>query len=129
MHIRRIGSSAAIIAVTMGGAGLASAAEEGAAADLPRGLISEVVVTARKRGDERLQEIPTAITAFGEDTLKDMAVNDFTDFAYQVPGSRSTTPATARSAYIMRGGSRRSGAGRRVLRRGACNLRAELERR
>lgn len=72
MHIRRIGSSAVIIAVTMGGARLAPAAEAGgsaAATDLPRGLISEVVVTARKRGDERLQEIPTAISAFSEEKI------------------------------------------------------------
>jgi outer membrane receptor protein involved in Fe transport len=106
MHIRRIGSSAAIIAVTMGGAGLASAAEEGAsdaAADLRRGLITEVVVTARKRGDERLQEIPTAITAFGEDTLKDMGVNDFTDFAYQVPGLTFNDTGNGEKRYIMRG--------------------------
>ena len=110
MHIRRIGSSAAIIAVTqvvtMSGAGLAAAAEEGesdAAADLRRGLITEVVVTARKRGDERLQEIPTAITAFGEDTLKDMGVNDFTDFAYQVPGLTFNDTGNGEKRYIMRG--------------------------
>jgi hypothetical protein len=55
MRMRRIGSSAAIIAVaqavSMSCAGLAAAAEEGesdAAADLRRGLITEVVVTARR---------------------------------------------------------------------------------
>ena len=75
----------------------------GGAADLPRGLITEVVVTARKRGDERLQEIPTAITAFGEETLRDMGVNDFTDFAYQVPGLTFSDTGNGEKRYIMRG--------------------------
>src|SRR5688500_1640822 len=105
MRMRRIGSSAVIIAVSMGGAGLASAAEgeSDAAADLRRGLITEVVVTARKRGDERLQEIPTAITAFGEATLRDMGVKDFNDFAYQVPGLTFSDTGNGEKRYIMRG--------------------------
>lgn len=107
MHIRRIGSSAVIIAVTMGGARLAPAAEAGGASDgaaeLPRGLISEVVVTARKRGDERLQEIPTAISAFSEQTLRDMGVNEFADFAYQVPGLTFNDTGNGEKRYIMRG--------------------------
>ncbi|MGH8238592.1 MAG: TonB-dependent receptor plug domain-containing protein, partial [Steroidobacteraceae bacterium] len=107
MHIRRIGSSAVIIAVTMGGARLAPAADAtspaGGAADVPRGLITEVVVTARKRGDERLQEIPTAITAFGEQTLQDMGVNEFADFAYQVPGLTFNDTGNGEKRYIMRG--------------------------
>lgn len=106
MHIRRIGSSAVIIAVTMGGARLAPAAEAGgsaAATDLPRGLISEVVVTARKRGDERLQEIPTAISAFSEETLRNMGVNEFADFAYQVPGLTFNDTGNGEKRYILRG--------------------------
>ncbi|HKU16659.1 MAG TPA: TonB-dependent receptor [Steroidobacteraceae bacterium] len=109
MLSRRIGSSAAIIAVTMGGAVTlgtaqrASAAEEGAAAEGPRGLITEVVVTARKRGDERLQEIPTAISAFSEQALQDMGVNEFTDFAYQVPGLTFNDTGNGEKRYIMRG--------------------------
>ena len=104
MRMRRVGSSAVLIAVTMGGAQLAPAAEEGGeAADLPRGLISEVVVTARKRGDERLQEIPTAISAFGEQTLRDMGVNEFSDFAYQVPGLTFNDTGNGEKRYIMRG--------------------------
>jgi iron complex outermembrane receptor protein len=104
MRMRRVGSSAVLIAVTMGGAQLAPAAEEaGEAADLPRGLISEVVVTARKRGDERLQEIPTAISAFGEQTLRDMGVNEFSDFAYQVPGLTFNDTGNGEKRYIMRG--------------------------
>jgi iron complex outermembrane recepter protein len=106
MHIRRIGSSAVIIAVTMGAGRLAPAApaaESDNTADLPRGLISEVVVTARKRGDERLQEIPTAITAFGEQALQDLGVNEFTDFAYQVPGLTFNDTGAGEKRYIMRG--------------------------
>ena len=105
MHMRRIGSSAVIIAVTMGGARLAPAAEASGSDEsaLPRGLISEVVVTARKRGDERLQEIPTAISAFSEQALQDMGVNEFTDFAYQVPGLTFSDTGNGEKRYIMRG--------------------------
>jgi iron complex outermembrane receptor protein len=106
MQIRRIGSSAVVIAVTMGAARLAPAAqaeEPGAAAETPRGLITEVVVTARKRGDERLQEIPTAISAFSEQALQDMGVNEFSDFAYQVPGLTFSDTGNGEKRYIMRG--------------------------
>ncbi len=90
----------------MGGARLAPAADAAAAdaaADVPRGLITEVVVTARKRGDERLQEIPTAISAFSEQALQDMGVNEFTDFAYQVPGLTFNDTGNGEKRYIMRG--------------------------
>ena len=69
---------------------------------MPRGLISEVVVTARKRGDERLQEIPTAISAFSEQALQDMGVNEFTDFAYQVPGLTFSHTGNGEKRYIDR---------------------------
>ena len=106
MHMRRIGSSAVIIAVTMGGARLAPAAEAGSSDEsaLPRGLISEVVVTARKRGDERLQEIPTAISAFSEQALQDMGVNEFTDFAYQAMENLAFTTLDADALQVERFG-------------------------
>lgn len=65
--------------------------------------VSEVVVTARKRGEERLQDIPTAITAFGEQTLQKMGVKDFTDIAYQVPGLTFNNQGEGEKRYVVRG--------------------------
>ena len=63
----------------------------------------EVLVTARKRGEERVQDIPTAITAFGAQTLEKMGVRDFTDFAYQVPGLTFNDIGAGEKRYILRG--------------------------
>ena len=57
----------------------ASAADSPAAAD--EAALSEVLVTARKRGEETAQSIPTAITAIGSAQLEAMGVKVFTDFA------------------------------------------------
>jgi outer membrane receptor protein involved in Fe transport len=65
--------------------------------------VMEVVVTARKRGEERLQDIPTAISAFGEQALQKMGVSQFTDFAYQVPGLTFNDTGQGEKRYILRG--------------------------
>jgi iron complex outermembrane receptor protein len=71
--------------------------------DVGQTQVSEVVVTARKRGEERLQDIPTAITAFGAATLEKMGVKDFSDFAYQVPGLTFNDQGAGEKRYIVRG--------------------------
>src|SRR5690606_24439358 len=89
MLTRRIGSSVFIFAVSMGAAPLVTTAapqEQPGTTGATGPLITEVVVTARKRGEERLQDIPTAISAFSEQMLADLGVSQFTDFAYHVPG-------------------------------------------
>ena len=48
----------------------------------------EVVVTATKR-EERLQDVPIAITAITTKTLDDLQVNDFEDYARLVPSLSS----------------------------------------
>jgi hypothetical protein len=65
--------------------------------------VTEVVVTARKRGEERLQDIPTAISAFGDQTLQKMGVTQFTDFAYQVPGLTFNDTGQGEKRYVLRG--------------------------
>ncbi|MEJ8568042.1 TonB-dependent receptor [Elongatibacter sediminis] len=67
------------------------------------GLLEEVVVTARKRGEEVLQDIPASITAITEQTLREMGVSDFEDFAYQVPGLTFTEGGPGEKRYIIRG--------------------------
>jgi outer membrane receptor protein involved in Fe transport len=96
-----------MIAVTMSGAPTVAGADPQAAARSDAadagGILSEVVVTARKRGEERLQDIPTAISAFNDQMLQDMGVTEFTDFAYQVPGLSFNDTGAGEKRYIMRG--------------------------
>jgi iron complex outermembrane receptor protein len=48
-------------------------------------VLEEVVVTATKR-EERLQDVPTAITALSAETLARAGIQDFRDYATLVPG-------------------------------------------
>jgi iron complex outermembrane recepter protein len=65
--------------------------------------VNEVIVTARKRGEEKLQDIPTAISAIGSAQLEKMGVKDFTDFAYEVPGLTFNDQGAGEKRYIVRG--------------------------
>jgi iron complex outermembrane recepter protein len=65
--------------------------------------VAEVLVTARKRGEERLQDVPASITAFSAATLEKMGVKDFADFAYEVPGLTFTDQGPGLKRYILRG--------------------------
>ncbi|HEX7114899.1 MAG TPA: TonB-dependent receptor [Steroidobacter sp.] len=106
MLTRRIGSSVFIFAVSMGAAPLVTTAapqEQPGTTGATGPLITEVVVTARKRGEERLQDIPTAISAFSEQMLADLGVSQFTDFAYHVPGLTFNDTGAGEKRYIMRG--------------------------
>ncbi|MDE0680934.1 MAG: TonB-dependent receptor [Gammaproteobacteria bacterium] len=67
------------------------------------GAVEEIVVTARKLGAERLQDVPVTVTAITEDTLRDMQVLDFEDFAYQVPGLSFIDAGPGQRRYVIRG--------------------------
>lgn len=67
------------------------------------GALEEIVVTARKRGAEVLQDVPATITAFSGDTLNAMGVLDFDDFAYQVPGLTFSDEGAGQKRYVLRG--------------------------
>jgi outer membrane receptor protein involved in Fe transport len=79
----------------------------GAGAAEPRassgGPIEEVVVTSRKLGAERAQDIPAAISALDRMTLEDMMVVDFEDFARQVPGLTFNDQSPGERRYVVRG--------------------------
>jgi iron complex outermembrane receptor protein len=51
--------------------------------------IEEIVVTAQKR-QANLQEVPVAVSAYGEDLLEDFRIENIGDFALQVPSLRIT---------------------------------------
>jgi iron complex outermembrane receptor protein len=63
----------------------------------------DIVVTARKRGEERLQDIPAAITALGGDLLTRTGATTFEGFAYRVPGLTFTDQGPGQKRYTVRG--------------------------
>ncbi|MGH8209408.1 MAG: hypothetical protein ACREU6_07390, partial [Steroidobacteraceae bacterium] len=60
-----------------------SASEEGA----PQ--LEEIVVTASKRSDETLKEVPGSLTALTDKTLTNLGVIDFQEYLPYVPGLSS----------------------------------------
>jgi outer membrane receptor protein involved in Fe transport len=62
-----------------------------------------VVVTARKLGAERVQDVPAAITALGAQQLQAMRVVNLTDFAYAVPGLSFNSTGPGEKRYVLRG--------------------------
>lgn len=87
--------SAAVVAFVPVGAS-AQAANEGSAS-------GDIVVTARKRGEERLQDIPASITALSGADLQKAGNTKFTDIAYKVPGLTFTDQGPGLKRYTLRG--------------------------
>ncbi|HEX8482771.1 MAG TPA: TonB-dependent receptor [Allosphingosinicella sp.] len=73
-------------------------------ADTGRGQAddSDIVITAQKR-EENLQDVPIAVTAFGTEKLDDLQVNDFQDYARQVPSISFQTAGPGFSNVYFRG--------------------------
>lgn len=74
--------------IKLSAAGSASAAtEEGAEPPEPVvGGVDEVIVSAQKQGDERLQDVPVPVTAIGADTLVQGNLLRLRDYYTSVPG-------------------------------------------
>jgi iron complex outermembrane recepter protein len=65
--------------------------------------VEEIIVTSRKLGAERLQDIPAAISALDRRALEEMMVVDFEDFARQVPGLTFLDTSPGERRYVVRG--------------------------
>ncbi len=65
--------------------------------------LEEVVVTASKRGEVRIQDIPFAIQALDGDALKEAGSLDFDDFFRQIPGLSTNDRGPGDKHYIIRG--------------------------
>ncbi|HLG89564.1 MAG TPA: TonB-dependent receptor [Alphaproteobacteria bacterium] len=64
--------------------------------------LEEIVVTAQKRA-ENIQNVPMSITAVTGDTLKKLALNDFTDLAALTPGLQLTNVDGRSETATLRG--------------------------
>ena len=67
------------------------------------GMMEEIQVTARKRGPESLNDIPISVSALGTETLQNLRVDDFDDFALQVPSLSFIDGGAGEKRIIVRG--------------------------
>ncbi len=67
--------------------------------------IEEITVTATKRGVQKLQDVPMAISALSGETLRDMGAQNFMDYAGLIPGLQFQDLGPGDKEYIIRGGN------------------------
>lgn len=96
--------AALTLSLTAGGHAYAQEAEPGPAGDAGASEAGgDIVVTARKRGEERLQDIPASISAIGGVALEKQGITNFEAFAYKVPGLTFTDQGPGLKRYTLRG--------------------------
>ncbi len=69
-------------------------------------IIDEVTVTARKKASvEQAQDVPVAVTALGEDQLRALSYNDFTDISFSIPNTSLDEIGSSRgsASFAIRG--------------------------
>ena len=74
------------------------------------GAIEEVIVTAQKR-EQNILDIPFAITAIGEEEIKDRGALDIKDLQYSIPGLSITNNLPGQDRVQIRGASSDTGIG------------------
>ncbi len=67
-----------------------------------RGGLQEIVVTAQRR-EERLQDVPFAITAIGQREIRDRGAIDIKDLQYSIPGLNIQELQPGANRTVMRG--------------------------
>ncbi|MDJ0926744.1 MAG: TonB-dependent receptor [Gammaproteobacteria bacterium] len=65
--------------------------------------MEDVVVSARRLGEERLQDIPATISAIDESVLRDQQITDFDNFARFIPGLSFDDQSPGQRRYVIRG--------------------------
>jgi iron complex outermembrane receptor protein len=97
------GASALAIATCGSAAHAQDATAQAPKADADRGvMVSEIIVTATRR-NERIHDVPGAVSAVSGQMLQDLKANSLTDFAAFTPGVsfQSTSPST--NKVVIRG--------------------------
>lgn len=65
--------------------------------------LEEIVVSATKRGDTSVQDVPLSIQALGGEALQDIGAADFADYFKLVPGLSMLEQGSGDRRYIVRG--------------------------
>jgi iron complex outermembrane receptor protein len=90
---------ALLAAAALNNSGLASAQSVGQSE-----AIEEIVVTATKSGEQKLQSVPLAIQAFSGDSLKEKNIGDVNDLMSSIPGAAlGQDNNVATRSYTIRG--------------------------
>ena len=96
MHLpANAATSACLIALALGPA-------EGYAREAGQ-VLEEVIVSSRKLGDERLQDVPQSILAISSKQIQDFAIGGFDDYARLVPGLSFIDQGPGQSKLVLRG--------------------------
>lgn len=66
-------------------------------------VLDEIVVTASKRGDQRLQDVPSSIRALTADDLEDADIESFEDWVRLVPGVTFKDLGPGEKTIVTRG--------------------------
>ena len=72
-------------------------------APITQSQIEEIVVTATKRGDASIQDIPLSVQAISGDSLQESGALAFNDFFRQIPGLSVVDQGPGDKRYIIRG--------------------------
>lgn len=99
----RARSARTVLIVVMGAASAAIDAQQASTTGGSNDQLQEVLVTATKRGNENLQDVPIAITAQTQATLESKGALEFSDYARSVPSLSFVDSGPAFKTYIIRG--------------------------
>ena len=62
-------------------------------------MLEEIIVTATKKAEgESVQEVPIAVSAFGEEQLDELKIVSLTDLAASVPNAELATAGSVKGA-------------------------------
>ncbi|MCG2839711.1 TonB-dependent receptor [Sandaracinobacter sp. RS1-74] len=95
-------SSLSALIAGLGVLAMPAQAEADADAEVTAASSGEIVVTARKR-DERLQDVPVAISTISGDTLARQQINRVSDFSAKLPNFGAVQQNTRVSGLYVRG--------------------------
>ena len=68
-----------------------------------RSEVEEIVVTARKRGEQLLQELPESITALTADAMQKHGISQFGDYARLIPSMSFVDQGPGQTKVVLRG--------------------------
>lgn len=97
-------SRIALVAVAMGAA-LPALANDDAAQAGPQAYVAEDIVVTAQRRTERMQDVPIAVTAFTETTIRELNLDDAMSVSKYIPSmiSQSNAGLATANAYYLRG--------------------------
>ncbi len=114
LRVSRHALAATIVAFSATSVNAQTVPEAGASQEASEGTsnLGDIIVTAQRR-PERLQEIPLAVTAFNEATIRNLNLNDAISVSKYVPSmiSQHNAGLATANSYFLRGlGNTQSGA-------------------